>query len=318
MVSAVSPLFPALGFPGVLQAQIATRMVIATHAACRKEPNVSAVRVHTYKLGDLVGATKVSKEEGTSWYFDQWRISGRSPSCWIYGPLTTEFVQSNPEPALLAAIDHVLQRHNEARFEDYVEVDNLLAAGHFSSVVNSSGLLQFRKLSLIHRAIARPDARARQLDREPLKKAWVLSYRDLLYISYDDYWHVRPETFWNLYDKHAQAPWAVDLAWTAAQLRIPGDECYASCVLEILRRTYLQYWTRLPQGPAINQALAGAMPRAKHAADIACSDKGVDYSVPNPLIESFRKSLVDVTAPEKNQLLDYLDQIERKCYPDQR
>ena len=69
--------FPALGFPGVLQAQIATRMVIATHAACRKEPNVSAVRVHTYKLGDLVDTTKVSKEEGTSWYFDQWRISGR-------------------------------------------------------------------------------------------------------------------------------------------------------------------------------------------------------------------------------------------------
>ena len=60
------------------------------------------------------------------------------------------------------------------------------------------------------------------------------------------------------------------------------------------------------------------MPRARRRADIACSDKGVDYSVPNPLIESFRKSLVDVTAPEKNQLLDYLDQIERKCYPDQR
>jgi len=299
---------------------VVLRMVIASGVVCRAQPNVSAEKVHTYKLGDLVSVTMESQEDGTSWYFDAWRISGQSPSCWIYGPLTTEFGDSNLETALLAVMDHVLQRTNEARFEDYVAVENLLAEDRFSSVVSSSGILQFRRLRLINQVLSREDARGHALDREPLKKAWVLAHLALVrYFDPADEWVMRPETYWNLYEQYKQAPWAEELAWAAAQLHIPGDECYADCLLDTIDKTFLQYWTRYPNGYAISQAVTEAARIAKGAADIACFDaKNADFVVPRPLIENIRNSLVNVTAPEKRQVLNYLDQIERKCYSDRR
>ncbi len=305
------------GFNGgsASQAPLRLRIIIASGVVCRAQPYPLAERVFTYKLGDLVGVTKETSEGGTLWYFDQWRVSGQSPSRWIYGPLTTEFKESDPEPALLAVTDHVLQRPNESRFEDYVAVENLLAEARFSSVVRSSGLLQFRKLNLLNQALSREDARGRMFDRDPLKKAWVLSHGDLVYyFDPDDQWHVRPAAYWSLYEQYQQAPWAEDLASTAAQLFVPSDECYANCLLDKIDKTLLQYWTRYPKGSAIGQALTKATALAKSAADLACLDKNADYSVPRSLLDKIRISLQEVVAPEKRQLLGYLDQIERKCY----
>ena len=118
---------------------------------------------------------------------------------WIYGALTTEFSESNPEPSALALIDHLLQRPNEARFEDYVMVENKLAEFPFASLVRSSGLLQFRKLTFVKQAVSRNDMRGRTLAKDPLKKAWVLLHGDLVfYFDPDDGWFVRPEAYWDL------------------------------------------------------------------------------------------------------------------------
>jgi hypothetical protein len=310
-----------LGFAGggSSQAPLRLRMVIAAGVVCRTQPSQSAEKVYAYKLGDLAGVSKETQQDGAYWYFDQWRISGQSPACWIYGPLTTEFVESDPELALLAVIDHVLLRPAEARFEDYVAVENLLAEPRFSSVVKTSGLLQFRKLDILNQAVSREDARGRTLDRDPLRKAWVLSHGDLVYyFDPDDQWHVRPAAYWSLYEKYQQAPWAEELAATAAQLFIPGDECYANCLLDKIDKTFLQYWTRYPKGSAIGPALTKASALAKSAADLACLSKETDYSVPRSLLAKIRISLQEVAAPEKRQLLRYLDHIERKCYPNQR
>jgi hypothetical protein len=310
-----------LGSSGsILQAQIRERLVIATGVVCRAQPNVSARQVYSYKLGDTVGATDESKDEkGMPWFFDQWRISGQLPSCWVYGPLTTEFVRSNPAPALLALVDHVLQRQSEARFKDYVAVENLLSETPFDSIVRSSGILQFRKLSIINQAISREDAGGHVLDREPLKKAWVLAHGTLVsYFEPGDEWVMRPEAYWNLFEQYKQEPWAEDLAWAAAQLNIPGDECYAYCLLERIDKTFLQYWSRYPNGYAVSQSLIEAARIAKGAADVACFDKGTDYSVPRPVLEKIRNSLVEVIAPQKSQLLEYIDQVERKCYSAQK
>jgi hypothetical protein len=304
---------------GASQAPLRLRMIIATDVVCRAQPYPVAERVYTYNLGDLVGVSKETSEGGASWYFDQWRVSGQAPSCWIYGPLTTEFAESDPEPALLTVIDHVLQRPNESRFEDYVAVENLLAEARFSSLVKSSGLLQFRKLNLLNQALSREDAHGRVLDRDPLKKAWVQSHGDLVYyFGPDDQWHVRPAAYWSLYEQYQQAPWAEELAATAAQLFIPSDECYANCLLDKIDKTFLQYWARYPKGSAIGPALTKATALAKYAADLACLDKGTDYSVPRSVLDKIRISLQEVTAPEKRQLLGHLDQIERKCYSNQR
>jgi len=309
------------GFNGgsASQAPLQLRMVIAAGVVCRAQPYALAERVYTYNLGDLVGVTKETSEGGALWYFDQWRVSGQSPFCWVYGPLTTEFKETDPEPALLAVIDHVLQRPNESRFEDYVAVENLLAEGRFSAVVRSSGLLQFRKLNLLNQALSREDARGRMFDRDPLKKAWVQSHGDLVYyFDADDQWQVRPEAYWSLYEEYQQAPWAEELASTAAQLFVPSDQCYAHCLLNKIDKTFLQYWTRYPKGSTIGPALTKATALAKYAANLACLDKETDYSVPRSLLDKIRLSLQEVTAPEKRQLLGYLDQIERKCYSNQR
>jgi hypothetical protein len=157
------------------------------------------------------------------------------------------------------------------------------------------------------------------LDADPLKKAWVLSHGDLVYyFDSDDQWHVRPAAYWSLYREYQQAPWAENLASTAAQLFIPSDECYANCLLDKIDKTFLQYWTRYPQGSAIGPALRKAAAMAKSAANLACLDKNTTYSVPRSLLDKLRISLQDVTAPEKRQLLRDLDLIERKCYSNQR
>lgn len=308
-----------LGTGSGLQAQVRERMVIATDVVCRTRPEFSAPRAHTYQLGDIAGVTNESPREGGSWYFDQWRVSGQSPSCWVYGPLTTEFAESNPAPALLALMDHLLQRPNMARFEDYVATDNLLMEPRFASAVMSSGLLQFRRLSLIEQAVSREDARGHMIDKDPLKKAWALSHKEVLYyFEIGDEWRIRPEAYWSLFEQYRKDPWAEDLAWAAAQLPLSGDECYAACLVERINKTFLQYWTRFPKGYAIDQALTKAAQIAQDAAAIACFDKDVNYSVPRPVLENVRNSLREITGPAKNRLLNDIDQIESKCYSEQK
>jgi hypothetical protein len=79
----------------------------------------------------------------------------------------------------------------------------------------------------------------------------------------------------------------------------------------------MQFWIRYPASSRINQALTVAIPMAKYAVDLACSERDSAFSVPRPLIQRIRAGLAVVTAPEKQELVDYLDQIEEKCYPGQ-
>jgi hypothetical protein len=173
-----------------------SRMVITTDAVCRVAPDASAAVDYSYMLGDIVHATKEALAAGARWYFDIWHIKGEAPSCWIDGALTAEFSPSNPEPALMAVVDHVLQHPDKARFEDYIAVENLLSGPAYSPVVISSGLLQFRKLSLINQAISRDDASGELLGRDPLKKAWVTSHGNLvIYYGPDGRWYILPEKY---------------------------------------------------------------------------------------------------------------------------
>ncbi len=303
-----------LSSAGSLGAQeIRTRMVIATKVVCRAEPTRSAQVVHSYLLGDIIAAARESRENGEDWYFDRSRVSGSSPTCWVFGPLTAGFERSDPEPALLAAAGHVLQRSDQVSFGDYVEVDNLLAHD-FASALASSGLLQFRRLSIIERAVSLPSATGRVAAKEPLKRAWLSSRPDLLkYFDPADRWFLQPETYWSLYDQHPDPPWAEELAWAAARLQVPGDECYSYCTLQAVNRTFQQYWTRRPNGAAINEAIERAISRARYALRLACEE---DSYVPPAFLDQMRSSLAEVTIPGKPDLLRCLDDLEQaqgKC-----
>jgi hypothetical protein len=192
-------------------------------------------------------------------------------------------------------------------------VDNLLAYD-FASALASSGLLQFRRLSIIERAVSLLSATGWVAEREPLKRAWLLSHPDLLkYFSPADSWFLQPETYWSLYDQHADALWAEELAWAAAQLHVPGDECYSYCTLQTVSRTLQQYWTRRPSGASINEAIGKAVPKAKYALQLACEE---DSYTPRAFLDQMRSSLADVTVQGKRDLLRLLDELEQaqaKC-----
>jgi hypothetical protein len=299
-----------------LQAQLPERMVIGTGVVCRDEPKTSAKAVHVYQLGDLIAASSESTDGSGVWYFDEWHVSGQSPTCWIFGPLTTSFTPSNPVPALLAAVDHVLGRpSSEVRFEDYVAVENLLGESRFSGVTESSGILQLRRLTIIDRAVSQLNEVRLGIQKEPLKYFWIMSHSKLFTVGFGDEWLILPGQYWRIYNMYKQEPWAEEAAWAAANAHIPADECYASCVLNNLGDTYMLYWMYFPDGTHLNAALDKAAEAAKYAASVACYTPGDAYSVPRELLTEFRNSLQAAASAEKTPLLDYLNQIEAKCYP---
>ena len=142
-----------------------------------------------------------------------------------------------------------------------------------------------------------------------------MAHRDLLdYFRPADWWYVRPEVYWSLYERHKQAPWAEDCAWAAAQLPMPSDECYAACVLGKVNRTVVQYWRRYPAGTYIEPALGQATPLVNCAATLACHDGDLRYSVDRDLLDSIRRSVTPVVSPRKRELLASLDDIQRTCF----
>ena len=117
------------------------RMVVATNVACGAQASRAAAPVRSFRPGDVLsGERQLSQDGGDVWYLDQIRTTSRFPGCWVYGPLTTEFMRSNPEPALVAAIEHILRRADTVTFEEYVEVENLLLAEKYAALHRSSGL----------------------------------------------------------------------------------------------------------------------------------------------------------------------------------
>ena len=110
------------------------------------------MRVAVYEFGDVVEDLDESQANGETWYYE-----GR---CWIYAPLTTEVDRSVLEghglgAVALAATDYLLQRANQAQFEDYVAAENLLLQPIQDDLLlgeKKSGLLQFRRLSLVKAA----------------------------------------------------------------------------------------------------------------------------------------------------------------------
>ena len=291
---------------------VTMRMVIGGDVVCRTEPNRSAPMSSRFRLGETFSTEQESREQDGSWYFARYRRAWPAKGCWVHGPLTAEFDRSHPEAALVAAANHILARADQVRFEEYVAVEALLTHD-YASAFQSSGILQFRRLSIIQRAISLPTATGRAAERNPLTRSWLSSHEDLIsYYDPADRWFLPPEPYWELYEKHRLEPWAEELAWTAAQVGIPADECYAECALEILRRTYEQYWTRYPKGAFIGEAIEKASSISSYASTPDC-----EYSQVSPkILSGIRESLAPVTAPAKSAIIDALNKLEqaqKKC-----
>lgn len=237
----------------------------------------------------------------------------------MFGALTTGFDRGDPGSALLVIADRVLDKERPS-FEELVEVENLFqdrGTRGFAEAEAASPLLQLRRLRIIDRAgfaLLGPEAA-----RNPLAMAWVLSKGDLLRgFEPGGVWFVPRSHFWELYDTHAHAPAAEEIAWTAAGLPILTDECYAHCVLRNVTDTYMQYWVRFPAGAHIEEALARAVAHAEYASRF-CGLIAMDPPYLNErdavreALGPLRESLGALTTEAREPLVARLAEIERAC-----
>jgi hypothetical protein len=298
-----------------------TRLVVDTRAVCHDSPAQQSAAQRGKLFGRNIVTTRDVDADGAQWYFaDQYSIP--THACWVYGPYTTESrphsVPSGPytkedsirdmEADWLAVLDHLLAR-TDADFEEYVEVDNGLTA--------ITPLLQFRRLQILDRAggVASQDD---QLYDSPLKLAWLISHLEKDPFGGD--WFVPPQKYWDLFDANRYAPWAEEVAWTAEQIDIPRDECFADCMLNVLVQQPLQYWKRLPAGAHIHETLVQGAEYAKAAAETACMDldpaqpgKQSLFALSPEIVAEIRAGLADVSGVEKGEILKVLDDADRKC-----
>ncbi|MFI5230525.1 MAG: hypothetical protein ACHQWU_15740 [Gemmatimonadales bacterium] len=298
--------------PAVAQQPVdSLRLVVATGSTCHSLPDEQAPIAERYHLGDVVGASKSTRGSGNqTWYFDAWRVMGISPTCWVPASATTPFDPRHHEASFAAVVDRVLARGDSASFESLVEAENFLEApnpyaGVDRSPLDGSPLLHFRRLLLIERAASRLDTR--RVDDAPLERAWLLAHSDLL-VFYDSQaiWHIDPSAYWKLYDANVVAPWADELAWHAAQLDPPGDECGADCYLAWIGYGPQQYWTRRPMGASIDKALVLGARLASDAIGAVGEEPPTRAA-----IDAVRASLARVESSAKRPLLDRLTQLDR-------
>jgi hypothetical protein len=285
------------------------RMIIGTGVVCRTEPDRQSPAIRSYRAGDIIGASRESRaSDGTIWYFDLLRVTGRSPACWIYGPLTTFINPAAPEQALVVMVDHLLARSENIRFEEAVEIENVLT-GKYASTLESSGLLQLRRLNILARVVAAEDASRFAVERDPMKQAWIIAHREFLtYFEPGAQWYVRPESYWVLYDRYPTGEWVEELVRTAALRPIFSDECYSDCQLRKLIDGPLQYWKRFPTGLSIDEVLERAIDYAEAALKISMyEDRNAAL-----LFQQIRTTLANVSSSKKNELLGVLEEAEKK------
>jgi hypothetical protein len=307
-----------LALPRVAVAQGSSqRMALEAETKCRVEPDTTAQVVRSYQLGRIIDVERGTLRGGTLWLSTETvYVSGLHPLCWINGALTVPHDPNHPDSALVALTGRVLRQDVGMRFDDFITVENLLL-GRYAATLQESGLLQYRRLLIVEKANAMRDV----LAEKPLEVAWALAHRDVLArdpFAAGLYQLAKP--YWDLYDRFQTATWADELAWHAAQLRRPTDECYSDCVLTAgIIEGPMQYWRRLPRGKAIVPAIELAIKTAQYAADLACYDRKErpvsqsESPVPAPLLSEIRSSLALVTVDAKRQLLDRLAEAEAKC-----
>jgi hypothetical protein len=292
------------------------RMLIANGVACRAAPEEGAAVEHRYSVGELMIAADDAGTGSATWYQNALAARAGSRGCWIYGPLTVPLDRSDPVPALLAAAEHILARVDAVPFVEYVAVDNVLtrmSGADGGPAIEDSPMLQLRRLQLIERALAAPDAHQPAVEQDPLKLAWMHAHAEVAdYYEPAGRWLLNTEVYWRLFEQHRGSDAAETIAWTAAQGSVPADECYASCQLEMIRLTYGRYWSEFPSGAHVEEAVQRAVEIAGHGASLGCQFEEESPRA-RELAATLRSSLTPVATPGKQALLTHLTTIERAC-----
>ena len=302
--------------------QATERMVIGTDVACRAEPNRGSPVVRAWQLGDSFGVSSTESDSDSDVWYEQGLGSLRS--CWTFGALTTPLESyRNPDSALLAVAEHALDSERDASFTHLVAVDNLLIQRERQLTVYRSApeemppILQLRHLEILSSA-ARMVGSPPTARWDPLRLAWLLGSEDVRYFEPAGGYDVSNSRFWELYELYSDSPDADRIAWVAAQAPVYGDECYTECWLGFRLDPYMRYWSNIPQGDHIVEALQTGTVFAERASQycawiLPAEFPRVDRERTRTLLGPIRRNLVDVTATEKDLLVARLDEVEKLC-----
>lgn len=287
--------------------------------ACRAEPRTGAPVLRGRQPGYVFPVADSDTDEGgATWYADN--IPGGV--CWVFGPLTIE--EASPDEVLLAVADHALSLGEETTFEHLVAVDNLIIErkrrmGRFFRGAPESvpPLVELRHLEVVARAARRSGLFMSQ-PRDPLRLAWVLAHDDVVqYYEIGGGYGVGSEHFWDLYQRFSDTAQADAIAWTAAGALVPADECFTSCMLFILNRTFGRYWTTFPDGDHVAEALSVGAERvwlaSTYCALLLEGDPRADRESIRETIGPVRASLTDIDPRLAAPMESGLDDIERFC-----
>ncbi len=294
--------------------QIHFRRAEDTRIFCRAKPDLAAPTLERILPGQKLWVERQTPAGQAAWFVDGARSLKDAP-CWVYGPDTVELDESQPGAGWLTMLDRVLARDG-VKFEEYVEVDNALQpedSPEERNFIAGSGLIQFRRLQMIAKAVWADDMDRRSVMDNPLKLAWILGHKDILgYAEPDGHWYLRKEPYRALLERYKSEPWAEEIAWALTPAR-PGDECYAVCALQRMADGPLWYLSRYPSGAHAHDAMKDAAELAGYAAGVACSPAADDGPIPDGLVRKLRDGLSKTALPEKPTILRSLDEIERKC-----
>jgi hypothetical protein len=302
------------------------RFVIDTRVVCHVSPGGKTDTGNAIPVGGDVLTGQSAYADGATWYVAQQYSTPNRP-CWIYGPYTTESREhrvssgrySSEQFALdtesdwVAVLDHI-QARRDVDFEEYVGLDNMLGSIIGATPAANGSLLQYRRLQMLDRAAAQASTNA-SAPVSPLKLAWLRSKFNRN--EFGATWFIPPERYWSVYDAGPGASWAEDVAWTAEQAEVPRDECYSECLLELIEKQPMQYWSRLPAGKHVHEALEQGSSLAKSALETACYDNLPPADsispVPRRMVTEIRRSLTNVHDSGRAEVENYLGAAERKC-----
>lgn len=280
------------------------RVVVETGVTCEVLPGVKV----SIPVGMPMRSATELHEDGETFYAG-YPVMAPNSRCRVSGRATDVWHVAEPDRLLLAILDHALAK-KEATFDDLVSAENYLISAdarwrNQAGRDQISGLLQFRWLQLISRAISLEGFN----EEIPLVESWILSKGELLdKFPPTEEWSVPTPYFWRLYDSSRTAPWAEELAWFVARLPVQHDECETTCILGgYIKARSLQYWTRFPSGPHISEALAQASSHLRQVDPAICSKDDLK------LLADIRDSLSNVTHPTKYEILKSLADLERAC-----
>lgn len=313
MTSLIAVLALLVGTVGPSQVQ--ERVVLGTNVSCRQEPSRSAEKLGVLEVGDLIMDVSDSRRSTS----DDWVLVQAvtlNESCWVYAGLTASQDRRRPAEALLAIADHMLSSKAWRDLADYVKVDNFFRQGYVVSSVYAvdvadSPLLSLRRLELLSLALS--SSAPRRLRRDPFQHAWILSFGSIVrYFEPGGRWIVTREAYLDLYERFAATRWSEELAWAAArQPRYDDCEGSTDCLLGRILESGAIYWALYPRGRFISEALARALAQVQSAAQ--CGEITLREPASLRRLDEVRRSIAEIQAVEKEELIALLLEIERGC-----